>query len=95
MAVAADKAHSAETSMQSWTSSKQSPAGPRRRGRYDRDDESLDEAPRLLEEEPGDIEQANPVDEVDENESVEEIEDAEENMTVFDEGPPGHDEPHE
>ena len=79
--------------MQPWTSSKQSPAGPRRRGRYDRDDESLDEAPQLLEDESGDIEQANPVEE---NESVEKIEDAEENPScVFDEGSPDHDEPHE
>jgi hypothetical protein len=76
--------------MQSRTSCKQPPVGPRR-GRHDHDD-SLDEVPQLLDDEPADIEQVNPVEE---NESVEEIEDAEENTSVFDEGPPGHDEPHE
>jgi hypothetical protein len=87
-------AHSVESSMQSWKSSKQSQAGPRRRGRHDRHDESLDEAPRVLDDEPADIEQAIPVEE---DESVEEIQDAEESASrVFDEGAPGDDdEPHE
>jgi hypothetical protein len=83
--------------MQSSASSKQSQAGPRRRGRHGRDDdESLDEAPQLLDDEPADIEQARRLEEEEENESVEEVEDAEEDASpVFDEGPPGHDEPHE
>lgn len=82
--------------MQSSTSSEQSQAGPRRRGRHDRYDESLDEAPQLLDDEPADIEQAIPLEENEENESVEEIEDAEDTTSrVFDEGPPSHDEPHE
>lgn len=70
----------------------QSRAGPRRRGRHDRDDEGLGEAPQLLDDQPEDIEQANPVEE--ENESVEEIEDQEESPSrIFDEGSPDHDEP--
>jgi hypothetical protein len=44
--------------MQPSTSSDKSPAGPRRGGRQDRDDEGLDEAPHLLDDEPADIEQA-------------------------------------
>jgi len=55
-------------------SSKQSPAGPRR-GRHEDHDDSLDEEPQSLDDQPADIERAIPVEE---NESVEEIEDAEE-----------------
>jgi hypothetical protein len=64
--------------MQPSTSSKQFRAGPRRRGRQDRDDEGLDEAPQLLDDEPADMEQANPVEENEsvENEPVDETEDA-------------------
>lgn len=66
------------------TSSKKSGAGPRRKGRQDRDDEGLDEAPQLLDDEPADMEQANPVEEENElvenepveNEPVDETEDA-------------------
>lgn len=66
--------------MQPSTSSKKSGAGPRRRGRQDRDDEGLDEAPHLLDDEPADMEQANPVEENEsvENEPADEIEDADE-----------------
>jgi hypothetical protein len=71
----------------------QSHAGPRRPGRHDRDDESLDEAPQLLEDEAEDIEQANLIEE---NESVEEIENAEESPSrVFDEGQSERSESHE
>ena len=72
-------------------SGKQSPAGPRR-GRHEDHDDSLDEAPQSLDDQPADIERAIPVEE---NESVEEIEDAEEDTGIFDEGLPSHDEPHE
>jgi hypothetical protein len=89
----ADTAHALEPSMHSSTSHNQSQAGPRRPGRHDRDDEGLDEAPQLLEDEPGDIERA---DLVEEDEPVEEIHDAEEgDSRVFDEGPPGRDDPRE
>ena len=66
--------------MQPSISSKKSSAGPRRRGRQDRDDEGLDEAPQLLDDEPADMEQANPVEENEsvENEPAGEIEDADE-----------------
>lgn len=80
--------------MQSSTHSKESQSGPRRRGRHDRHDGSPDEAPQLLDDEPADIEQADPLEE--ENETVEEIEDTEESASrVFDEGSSSHDEPHE
>jgi hypothetical protein len=80
--------------MQSSTRRKESPTGPRRKGRHDRRDESLEEAPQLLDDEPADIEQADPL-EV-ENDSVEQIEDAEDSASsIFDEGSPSHDEPHE
>jgi hypothetical protein len=75
------------------TSCNQSQAGPRRPGRHDRDDESLDEAPQLLEDEPGDVERAGLVEE---DEPVEEIDDAEEDASrIFDEEPPGRDDPRE
>ena len=66
--------------MQPSTSSKKSVTGPRRRGRQDRDDEGLDEAPQLLDDEPADMEQANTVEENEsvENEPADEIEDADE-----------------
>jgi len=79
--------------MQSSKCSQQSQAGPRRRGRHDRHDENLDGAPRLLDDEPADIEQAI---QVEEDEPVEEIQDAEESASrAFDEGAPSDDEPHE
>jgi hypothetical protein len=69
-------------------------SGPKRRGRDDRDDdESLDEAPRLLEDDEEDVERA---DLIEENESEEEVENAEENLSsVFDEEPPGRGSPNE
>ncbi len=80
--------------MQFLTSNDQSQAGPRWRERHDRYDESLDEAPQLLEDEPVDMEQAIPAEEAEENESVEEIEDVEKDTSsVFIEGPPSRDEP--
>jgi hypothetical protein len=58
------------------TISKEFKAGPRRRVRQDRDDEGLDEAPRLLDDDPADAEQAIPVEENEsiDNEPIDEIE---------------------
>lgn len=84
--------------MPSLTSSGQLQAGPRRRGRQDRHDESHDDAPQLRDDEPADIEPAD-IEQavlVEDDESIEDVEDAEEGASpVFDDGTPGHDEPHE
>jgi hypothetical protein len=63
--------------MQPSTSRKKCVTGPKRRGRQDRD-EGLDEAPQLLDDEPADMKQANPVEENEsaENESVDDIEES-------------------
>ena len=71
--------------MQFSRGNKQRRAGPKRREKHYSYDESLNEAPQLLEDEPTDIEQEIPVEE---NEPVEHIEEAEESpSSVFEERP--------
>ena len=79
--------------MQSSPGDKHADAGPKRRPRHYSYDESVDEAPRLIEDEPVEVERAVPAEE---NESVQKIEKEDEPAPpAFDEGDASRDEPHE
>lgn len=78
--------------MQLSTCRKRSRAGPKRKDKHYSYDESVDEAAKLLEDEPVEIEHAIPAEE---NEPVEHVEEAEEDSAAFDEGPASPDEPHD
>jgi hypothetical protein len=74
--------------MQFSTGKKRSRAGPKRKDKHYSYDESVDEAAKLLEDEPVEIEHAIPAEE---NEPVEHVEEAEEGSAAFEEGPPSWD----
>jgi len=67
-------------------------AGPKRRAKHLSYDESVDEAPALIESEPVDVEGAVPAGE---NDAVEQVEQPDDAPVAFNEGAPGRDEPHE
>ncbi len=74
-------------------SNEQSRTGPNRRQKHYSYDESPNESPQLLEDEPVDIEHAVPMEQ---NEPVENIEDSDENDSeIFEEGVPDRDQPRE